>query len=211
MRDERPEEQLRRALVESVGDDEVGDLDLLRIQRALDEELSRAELDALLERAIAEPGLARAWALARELRAGLGPPERAEPARASRWVWSSAAAAAALAAVLVVAVRTPPPPVERAARPPGILSTIPDGAALARTGFTLGWEAAGEGARYRLEILDEELRLVDQATDLETTSHTVPAAALAELAPGTVLYWRVEALLPDGEVVSSPTFVQTLE
>ena len=213
MNAESTDDRLREALLGGgEGSLEIEELDLLRIQRALEGDLSRDELDELLRRATSEPALARAWRLARELRAELGTePVRPSTGRPGHWVWGSAAAAAAVAALLVVAVRAPEPPVERAPERATIGTAVPDSSALPRAAFRLAWGPVIPGARYTVEVLDENLELVDRATDLDAAEHTVPAVALERLEAGSILYWRVEALLPDGERLSSPTFVQTVD
>ncbi|HSM14531.1 MAG TPA: hypothetical protein VLA66_10740 [Thermoanaerobaculia bacterium] len=212
MSTEPREDFLRAALLE--GDDRALSIpqeDLDRIHRALDGELSAGELDALLARVTAEPALARAWRLARELRAGLVPNRSHPRQRPSRWLWGSVAATALVAALLVVAVRIPGPGVEREPAGPRVTTAIPDSAKMPRTAFRLTWRAVAPGARYTVEVLDQDFALVDRAADLEATEYTVPAVALERLASESLLYWRVEAFLPDGERLASPTFVQTLD
>lgn len=76
---------------------------------------------------------------------------------------------------------------------------------LFRENAVLRWQGP-PGARYAVTVTTRDLRLVDEARDLEQSSHRIPPEKLAGLAPGTPLDWRVEALLPDGRRLSSPLF-----
>ncbi len=92
-----------------------------------------------------------------------------------------------------------------------IRSQVPEGRALPRDHAELAWSGAPAGSTYDLSVSTEDLRTLDQAEDLEEPRYTVPAKALDGLAAGAKVLWRVEAHLPDGRTVASPTFVTEME
>ncbi len=128
-------------------------------------------------------------------------------------------AAAAMLAVGVVGIQVyqaqqPDPGAAgyREGQQDAIQSRIADGAFLPRDRFLLRWSApAAAGATYDIEVSTEDLRVVSSAEDLRTPEHQVPASALAGLPTGSRLLWKVEADLPDGSHLSSPTFVTTVQ
>jgi len=75
----------------------------------------------------------------------------------------------------------------------------------------LEWSAGPDGTLYTLEVATDELDVVHRVEGLEQASALVPAEALAEIADGEKVLWRVEAFLPNGETLASSTFVVTLE
>jgi len=86
-----------------------------------------------------------------------------------------------------------------------IVSLLGEDPALRRSAAVLRWQGPA-GARYALFVTTAELALVDQAADLETPSYRLPPGKLEGLPAGARLDWRVEALLPDGRRLASPTF-----
>lgn len=93
-----------------------------------------------------------------------------------------------------------------------IQSLVEEGHALPRDQFLLRWSApATPGATYDVEVSTEDLRVVASAEDLGEPQFQVPASALAGLPPGARLLWKVDAELPLGGHVSSPTFVTTVQ
>ena len=56
-------------------------------------------------------------------------------------------------------------------------------------------------------ITDSRLAVLDRASFLEEPSYLVPSAALADLADGEEVWWKIDATRSDGTRVSSPTFV----
>jgi hypothetical protein len=76
------------------------------------------------------------------------------------------------------------------------------------SGARLQWTPVDHALRYRVQLSTEDLHPVYDRT-VEAPALTLPLA-LADLARqrsgGAVLLWQVEALLPDGRTVLSPTF-----
>lgn len=123
--------------------------------------------------------------------------------------WSLAAAAAL--AIGVVGVQwVQQQPIYRDGDQASIQSLVEEGQSLPREQFLLRWSAPETpGATYDVEVSTEDLRVVASADDLTQPQFQVPADALAGLPSGTRLLWKVDAELPDGGSVSSPTFVTT--
>lgn len=93
----------------------------------------------------------------------------------------------------------------------GIRSLLPEGEALPRDRFVLRWAAPGApGATYDVQVSTEDLQVVATAEDVRGTEYQVPESALAGLPASTRLLWKVEADLPGGGGLSSPTFVTPL-
>jgi hypothetical protein len=93
---------------------------------------------------------------------------------------------------------------------PVIRSLSDDGEALPREDFRLRWSPGPEGSRYDVRVTTESLEVVADAQRLAEPSFLVPESALVKLPAGGRVLWRVEALLPGGERVASPTFVTIL-
>jgi hypothetical protein len=93
-----------------------------------------------------------------------------------------------------------------------IHSLVAEGQSLPRNEFLLRWSAPETpGATYDVEVSTEDLRVVASGDDLREPQFLVTASALAGLPPGTPLLWKVDAELPQGEHVSSTTFVTTVQ
>lgn len=90
---------------------------------------------------------------------------------------------------------------------PVIGSTMGDAAACDRAACTLAWTDAGAGARYSVRVTRADLEPVITTSGLTQPSYTIPAAALRPVEPGREVFWQVDAVLPDGRRLSSPTFV----
>lgn len=129
--------------------------------------------------------------------------------------WRRLAGLAAAAAVLAMAawlVWVQPIPVHAPAEPfrggdGDILQPVPAaGEALPRDGFLLRWTGAPEGSIYSVEVVGADLEVLYRAQDLERPEVLVPASRLERLAPGDPVFWRVEAVLPDGARIDSPIF-----
>jgi len=162
---------------------------------------------------------AEAWRLAHEMVTAEAPaPSRASsrgpaPAWTSWKVWLPAAAA------LVVFVggtgydrgwfeRTSPGGQGNVVRgaSPAIASTM-GATGCDRSACTLMWSDAGAGARYDIRVTRADLEPVIATSGLTQTAFAIPAAALRTVAPGGDVFWQVDAVLPDGRRLSSPTFV----
>jgi hypothetical protein len=96
-----------------------------------------------------------------------------------------------------------------------IRSLVVEGRALPRDRFVLKWSApagATAGAAYAVEAsTEDDLRVVASAEGLKATEYQVPASAFAGLPAGSRLLWKVEADLPAGGHVKSPTFIAVVQ
>jgi hypothetical protein len=82
---------------------------------------------------------------------------------------------------------------------------------LSRDRFELAWQSPFAGARFDVDVLDAELRVLYRARGLSEPRVVVPVGSFAGLAPGSDVLWRVEARLPGGAASTSRTFVQRIE
>lgn len=187
----------------------------------------RGELPAEARRAVVDhtsscAACAEAWRLAVALTPDPIPVAPEAPRSVLAWlprpgVLAPLAAAAALVVALAAGfglLTGPRPgrtPEFRGAEVPVIRSLLGEAQALPRGSFRLQWTAAGEGSRYDVQVTTEALEVVASVQGLAEPVHVVPESALLRLPAGARLLWRVEAVLPDGERVASPTFVARLE
>jgi hypothetical protein len=183
-----------------------------RLWAALGGELSLDERRDVIDHTAACASCAEDWRLAMELRPEPVPADRHPP---SRRAWARLAVAASLllatgAGVVLWRTGEPEPPRYRGADQAAIRSLVPEAEPLPRDRCRLAWSFDPAGARYDLQVTTESLQVVAQAEGLAEPSFRVPAGALASLPAGTRLLWRVEAALPDGSRVGSPTFVAEL-
>jgi hypothetical protein len=128
-------------------------------------------------------------------------------------VLAAAAAVLLVASMSVIQYVRPwgaPAPEYREA-PGNVIVALPDSAQLPRDACRLRWSAAPAGARYTVRVAAEDLTTVARATDLETPEYVVPVSALSQIPTGGRIVWQVDATLPDGRVIASPTFVTTLK
>jgi hypothetical protein len=205
--------RLRAALASLRGDvDSPSDagrpLDAGRIFDAVHGRLSVEERRAVVDELLANPAAAEAWRLARELS-----PETAA-AEAPQREWSKWLA---IAAVVVLAVGagwrflgTSPEPVYRGSETRTIASALAADALLPRARPVLRWTAV-EGGRYRVRVLTPELELLEESQESTAVEHAVSAASLSRVPPGGRIFWQVEARVPDGGAIVSPTFSTRIE
>lgn len=118
--------------------------------------------------------------------------------------------AAVMAAMVVAAVGlglwrpwsppTPPPGQRTGDETEVLRSRVDPEVALPRQAFILSWEVQPpwRDARFSVVVTTEDLTPVAEAHGLEETSYRVPTEALAKLPAGVRLFWRVEAVRPDG-------------
>jgi len=179
-------------------------------------ELPRERVLALLEHTRGCPACAESWRMARALD---GEMETAGGGRAARTTvprWIALAAAAVVVLGLVWLVPRPGsrrPPVEEFRAPVvgAVRAAIDEAAPLPRDRFILRWSGPPSGTLYTLEIATQELDVIHRAEELDATEYRVPPEVLAALPAGTVLLWRVDAVLPDTSRVSSPVFRVVVE
>lgn len=139
----------------------------------------------------------------------------------ARRPWHRSVAPLAAAAALVLALAggvwlwQAPSRVEspgfRGAEAFAIRSLVREDEALPRRAFRLRWSPGPEGSRYDVRVTTESLQVLAGGQRLAEPSFLVPESALAPLPKDSRILWRVEASLPDGERVASPTFVTRLE
>jgi len=185
--------------------------DLERVWLAVSGQLDVGERRALVERMATDRALAEAWRVASELWRLSQDGAVAAPRQAalSRRMWPLAAAAAVLLAAggswLVMRDRA----ADVVREQPGvtITSLLGRDPTLAREMFRLRWTPAPAGSRYDVRVTTEDLRVIATASDLNAAEFMLEPDRLAALAPGARVLWQVDAVLPGGARVSSPTFV----
>lgn len=156
---------------------------------------------------------AEAWRLAHEF----GGRPIAEPGRAGPGLrsWTALAAAvitlAAGTGIVLMLRRGTPPVVMRAGEEVAIQSLVPETTPLARNACVLKWSELAAGARYTVRVGSEDLSPISYVENLDRNEFTIPPADLETLPPGSVIVWRVEAVLPDGRRVASPGFRNRVE
>lgn len=157
---------------------------------------------------------AEEWRLARALNeqqeqetaVPLPAPLRFTP-RQRQWRNWGLAAAAALA-LSVVGVQWFQKPPEYRGQQAAVHSQVAEGKSLPRERFLLKWSVpTPAGATYGVQVSTEDLRVVASAEGLKVTEYQVPAKALSGLPAGAKLFWKVDADLPSGSHLTSPTFV----
>ena len=175
---------------------------------------SQGQFEAMVEHTVGCGSCAESWRLARELTADLVQGAAAGWSWSSRLTWMSLAAAVILVAVGLPLVLDRPGkidvPVWRAQDKPEIASLQPEDRLMPRDQFILRWSEPAAGARYTITVGGERLEPIASRDDLLRPEFQVPAAALATLPDGAKILWRVQARLPDGRVVFSPTFIAQL-
>jgi hypothetical protein len=176
-----------------------------------------ATVRALVEHTAGCRACAQDWRLA----CGLDETRRAEPADleqgtkvvarknvpGSRAVFAAAASTLlALAGVVYVVQRTADPRGSglRDSTSQAIRSLLSEDDVLSRDHCRLAWSGAPQGSRYDVIVTTASLDPVLEARELVEDEVVVPAS---DLEPATSsLLWRVEATLPDGSRIVSPTF-----
>lgn len=203
-------ERLRRAFSHCPDENLSHDLvDPERVWRAAQGEADPTEVAELVELAAAQPEVAQEWTFAREL---MQPSGKAAMKSREKPLWAPLLAAAAVLVVAIVPFlwRQAPgdAPVHRGGETIELRSEINQGACSLRNDCVLRWTDLGTGATYSVTIMTVELDVVTREEGLTRPEFFVPADALTE--PGRIL-WRVEAVLEDGRVVASDTFLAEVE
>jgi len=75
----------------------------------------------------------------------------------------------------------------------------------------LRWAAYPGAGSYNVTVLTPELQVIHRAVGVSEAELRVPAAALRPSGTARELLWNVDAVLPDGRTVGSPTFRLRLE
>ena len=213
-----PDERLADAFraIEDSSAADVADSDRERIWLAVSGVLPVEERRALVELMSTNPAYADAWRVAHEMwRASQGTAAETlgTPARLhTRWwttPWLSAAAVLLVGTTIgLVSLREQQSGDEFRSSPAYVVeSRMPDATALSRDAFRLQWAAGPEGSRYRVRVTTDDLRVLATAADLDVPEFSVPAPRLSTLPAGGTVLWQVDAYLPDGERVTSRTFV----
>lgn len=180
-----------------------------RIWRAAHGELAWSETEDLLAHTAACPACTVAWRMAREQAIAGGVAIGRRPA-GNPWV-RLAAAAVVLVVLGGLVVRQSLRKVDestfRATSPNAIVAATGDGVELARPDFHLRWTPGPSGTRYAIQVTDERLATIAEAAGLSTPEFQVPETALLRLPEGAKVLWQVKAVFPDGERVTSATFL----
>lgn len=198
----------------SDGDPESGP----KVEALLAGELDPKEARELAARSIDDPELALEVRVAAAMQAALeeegGEQPKVVPLRprsntSTRVVWS---VVAAIAAGLLVFILVRPKSVETSdgttvrAGDAAKIQAAAGTSALPTDAFDLRWSGGPADATYDIFVTTPQLEPVYQALDLTEAKHRVPKSALAELAPGDPLLWRVVAITPAGRKVHSGVF-----
>lgn len=188
-----------------------------RLWRAVRGELPTAEVRDLVDHTVSCPGCAEDWRLARKMATGDGASvDRSSAAKASgRRAWYLTAAAVLAVVVGAGLWQTPrgrqPPAEFRALAESSMRSLTPEEIPLPRGETLLRWAIDGEFDSFTVRVATDDLETVSLARGLKSAEFKVPVQDLDRIPDGARLLWQVEALLPGGERVVSPTFVNRLE
>jgi len=213
-----PDQRLAEAFraIEDAAEPAVSERDRERIWLAVAGELPAEERRALVEQAARSAAYAEAWRVAHEMwRAAQGEVGATTDPTASPRAWRWTAQSLAAAAVLIVGTTIglvslrDQHAVEQFRSSPGyvVQSRVPDDGALPREAFRLQWAPGPDGSRYRIRVTAEDLAVLAFAADLDAPEFLVAAPLLAHLPAGATVLWQVDAYLPDGDRVTSRTFV----
>ncbi len=221
-----PDAHLRAAFSTHSTDTAVDDATAAAIWSAVEGTCSADELRTLLQRAREEPAVAEAWRVAQAVFAEVVAEPEAAPndapaaevvAGPAHW-WRRPAvvgigAAVAMAAAVLLFVQPPDLPTDGGpsrAETAELASTLssPD---LPRDHAVLRWTATEEGSIYSVTVTTDALATVAQTGGLRTAEWQIPAETLAQFPAGTIVFWRVEALLPNGTRHRSATFEGVLQ
>jgi len=189
-----------------------------KVWEAVRGELPPGEIRQVVEHTAVCPACAEDWRLA----VALQRPESAVnviPAThrftAGQRLRNWGLAAAAVLALAVVGVQMVQHSQEGTYRgnEPTVQSLVDEGRGLPRNQFLLRWSVTDTpGATYDVEVsTGDNLRVIASGDDLREPQLLVPESALAALPAGTRIFWNVDAELPQGEHVRSPTFVTVIQ
>jgi hypothetical protein len=185
-----------------------------RIWLAARNELPWSEVPRLLDHTATCPACTVAWRMAREHWRTESPSAASAERRLARRDWSwlrYGAAAAVLFAGIGIALHewspgTPERPGLRVTARSAIHSLVPDGGVLPRSDAVLRWTPGPLGTRYSIQVTDERLVTLAEASALDGPEFRVPEASLSGLGAGATILWQVKAVFPDGTRLTSDTF-----
>jgi len=192
-----------------------------RIWLAVSGALPPEERRELVDRLATDPGCAEAWRVASELWQASQASEvdaataAVAPGRATRWTrpWLAAAAVLLLGVTIgVVSLLNRPAGDEFRASPGYVVeSLVPADITLRPAAFRLRWTPGPEGSRYQVRVTTEDLQVLATAADLATPEFAVEPTALSGLPAGASVFWQVDVSLPNGERITSPTFITRVD
>jgi hypothetical protein len=191
-----------------------------RIWLAVSGDLSPAERRDLVERTAADPGCAEAWRVASEMwrvsqARAVGGSAVAAPGLTRRWTprWLAMAAALLLiSAIGVLSLRNQRSGDEFRAAPGFVVeSLVPADTALPRDAFRLRWTPGPDGSRYQVRATTEDLQVLATAADLTVPEFVVESGALSRVPRGASVFWQVDVSQPNGERLTSSTFITRVE
>lgn len=200
-----------------------------RLWEAVAGELPADELRTVVDHLAACPDCSEEWRLALAVRreaeeeARRHEPAAAPFAPSARWGgrarrWAAAAAVAVigvgLAGVWWSRQGGPGEPiVYRQGEEVAIESLLPEGEPLSRDEPVLRWSAGPEGSTYGVLVSTEDplAGSLAEAAGLAEPEYRIPAEALDGLPSGARILWQVEATTAEGQQITSPTFISTIE
>lgn len=207
--------RLREAMRDVVGEEPT----TADVEALLEGRLSTEEAQALGARSIDDGDLALQIRVAAELQRARAEELPGPNVVSPRGGWRRRAVVAAVFAVaasLLVFVLLKPPTLDdvdsstiRAGVEP--VATLVPSATLPKDAFVLEWTDNPSATTYDLYLTTKTLDPIHQALDLQRPRYTVPPSALADVASGTPLLWRVTAVTEEGRRINSPAFEVELE
>ncbi len=209
-----------------------------RLWAAIRGELEVSERHELIDHTTTCPSCAETWRMA--ILMGAHPPPRwrvhldgFQDKLAEAWEWlrqpvarpvlvggwqmfqwdrgALASMAGALVLVAVVLFQTADGPQYREVYRGGIVAQTGANVPLARGDFRLRWLGPNDALLYDLKVMTASLESVVMIEGLENSEYLLSERDLEGLAAGEYLFWIVEATLPTGERITSPTFATQLQ
>jgi hypothetical protein len=211
--DHQPTDDALKAAFQALGEAShaaISAADVELIWRAVSEDLPADERRELVDRMSADPALAEAWRVARELRQASGGAAPGAVRARSAWPrsWLAAAAVLLIGASIAIVFRLSPSREEtfRDADHYVVEPLVQADATLPRNAFRLRWRPGPPESRYRVRVTTEDLQVLTDVPDLPVPELVVDPALLSSVAPGSRVLWQVDVTLPAGESISSQTF-----